>query len=311
MFYLTEDLVSSVKRRSLAPSSQKTFQDTDIISLANEELQLSLVPDIISVREDYFLRSKDISLVSGLNHYPLPERAAGNAIKDVFFVNGSEKRELNKRELRHVSLSDNTGEPSTYCFEGDEILLDSVPSSSSGSLRVWFFERPNQLIESSSCSKITSVASLAGTTTFTVNTDLSASLAVGSKIDLLNAQSPFLLWARDVTVTAITSSTISVATSEVIDETSTVTPGVNDYICPRLKSNIPQVPEEFHPILAQMVVERLMEAMGDLNKLAAVKAKILEMKQKAFLLISNRVESSPAIVMNRNGIMKSFYRGIF
>lgn len=305
MIYTTELLIASVKRRSLAPVSQKTFQDADIVVLLNEELYGSLVPDLLSVREDFFLRSKVIPLVASVNHYGVPERAIGNSLKDLFFnrPGSSAKLVLARVPVREGAvLSVQTGEPSGYFLRADEIVLTETPKTSTGSIEPWYFSRPNELVPTSSCGKITAISSVSGTTTFTIDTDISGALTVGTLFDVLSYKSPFKLWAEDAVVTAVTSSSVSVLTSSVSDESGTVTPVVGDYVCPAQKSNVPQIPSEFHTILAQMVAARLMEALGDLQKLQAINVKLGEMRKQAFSMVANRVESSPPAVLNRTGI---------
>jgi hypothetical protein len=305
MFFFTEDLVTSIKLRSFAPVSDKTFVDPDdFIRLANEVMMASLVPDILGVREDFFLRSRSVTIQSGLNHYPVSERAIGNSLKDVWYYPSSG----NPRALPRLDIRDETffgqgaSDPIGYYFKGDEIVLVPTPVSSGSSLKVWYFSRPSQLVPTTSCSKILSVVSGGGTTTFTVDTDLSATVSVGSTLDLLNAQSPFILWVEDAVVTAITNSTIAFTTTSVSDEAGNVGPQAGDYICPSQKANIPMVPQEFHPTLSQMVVVRLMESLGDLQKYQASQATLAEMRRQAIHLISNRSELGTKAIVSRTGI---------
>jgi len=307
MFYNTEELVSSVKLRSLVPSSQATFTDANLITLLNEEMQLALVPDMLTVREDFFLRPSSVSLIGSVANYAIPERTIGNSIKDVYFVSsGGDYKALNRASVEDYRLSGGTsGEPGAYIIQGDEIVVFPTPSSSTGSLEIWTLQRPNQLVATSSCAKITAVSSVGGTTSLTVDTDLSATLAIGQKIDLLSATSPFLLWAQDVTITGISSSVIEVASTAIDNGAGTVLPVANDYVCPAKRANIPMIPQEGHPLLCQLVSERLMEALGDLQKLQAAKVKTQEMRAQFFNMIANRVEADPHHVVKRGGILNN------
>lgn len=304
MFYTTDQLLDSIKVRTLAPSSQQTFTDANLISLANEEMQISLVPDLISLREDLFLDVKTITLVASVPLYPIPERAAGNALKKIFYKDANNNRYPIARQS--VSRLDEntsaTGLPSGFILQGDDIRIMPVPNGS-GTLEAFYQKRPSDLVLVADCAKISSVSSVGGTTTFTVDTDLSGTLATGSLVDIVNGQSPFLNWAIDQSITGITSSTIEVATSGVVNEASTVLPGVGDYICAAQTTCIPMIPQEFHPILAQMVAARLMEALGDLQKLQAVNSKLAEMRRQAFQLVGNRVESDSIHVVKRFGAL--------
>jgi hypothetical protein len=306
VYFLTEDLLSSIKLRTMAPISQTTFQDSDLILLLNEELQLKLVSDIQSIREDYFLTTQTQNITANISGYYFPERAIGNSLRAVSFVDaqGNESAPLNRITIDRAYLySGQNSVPVTYYIQADQVVVLPKPSLTQGTLKLAFAQRPNQIVSTTSCAKITSVSSLAGTTTFTVNTDLTSSLSTSSYVDFLRIKSPFMLWAQDVAVTAITSSTIQVSTTSVSDANSVVLPGVGDYICPAKQANIPQIPQEFHPMLAQMVALRLMEALGDMNKYQAAERTLTILRKEAVKLIKNRVESSPEKVDTRGGLL--------
>lgn len=308
MGFLIEDIITSAKYRSMVPISQNTFQSADITIIADEELLLRLVSDIMSVREDFFLRSKQTSITANIDHYTIPKRAVGNSIKALWYVDTNSKYSLLQRiDVDEKNQYDSTGTaPEAFYLEGDEVVLVPCPSITQGSIEFSYYGKPNRLAETADCCQITNVSSAAGTTTFTVDTDLTASLSVGDKIDIVSSVSPFLLWADDVAITAITTTTIAVATTDVDDANGTVEPQTNDYICPAGYSNIPMIPEEFHPVLAQMVACRLLGSLGDLNKQAAAKAELLDMRREALKLIKNRVESTPDLVNQRNGLVGAF-----
>jgi hypothetical protein len=307
--FLTEDLLTSIKSRSLAPISQSTFQDTDLLTIANEELRLKLVSKIMTKREDFFLQRYQFTTVSGLASYALPPKAIGNAIKCVFLINADKSR----RDLLRVDVDRTAGfqvtnaEPSNFYFMGDSITLVPTPTNVV-TIEVVYFARPSELVTTSLCAKITAISSLAGSTTLTVNTDLSTTVLTGAKVDIISATPPFLSLAEKSTVTSISSTQVVVSTASVSDSTGAVLPQVGDYIAPTGFSNIPQIPIEFHPVLAQMVAVRLLYSLGDLNKWNAGKAQLKEDLSDATDLIQNRAESSPEHITNRTGLVKIFSR---
>jgi len=307
MATLTENLLTSAKINSFAPISQTTFQDSDLIVIANEELLSKMVSDIMSVREDFFLSSKTTSIVGGVAFYGVPKGAIGNVLKMVTFQDaGGSQRILNRIDIEESKkYSGSTGEPSEYYLSGDEIVLCPTPSTSSGSIVFSYFRKPSKLIETSSCAKITAVSSAGGTTTFTVDTDLSASLSAGSEVDILSGSNPYLLWADEVAITAITTTTIAVATTGVVNAASVVEPQVGDYICPTSYANIPMIPDEFHPVLSQMVAVRMIASLGDIEKWNLAKAILQENRKDALKLIKNRVETTP-IRVRGNGFVRTF-----
>lgn len=309
MGFLIEDLVSGVKSRSFVPVSQSTFVDPDsFISLLDSELKIKLVADIIGAREDYFLTSKVVPLVAGQSRYTIPARAVGTSFKALFRKTPQNQSILLDRiDLERVQdFSGGTGSPTKFIFEGDEIQVFPTPVSSGDVLDFRYYARPNSLCATTSCAKITSLSSLAGTTTLTVDTDLTASLLVGSKIDLLSATPPFLLWADHVVVTNITTSTVSVATSDISNEVLEVEPQIGDYVCPAGFSNIPMIPLELQPVLEQMAVCRALRAIGALERYKAENEELKEMRAEALKLIRNRSEISPRKVIARNAPLGAY-----
>lgn len=297
MAVYVENLLSSAKLRSMAPISQSTFEDTDLINVANEEMLLKLVSDIMSVREDFFLSTKEVSLVGDLDHYAIPQRAIGNTLKAIFYVDSGG----NKKILSRIDSDDlgewvgATGEPVSFYIQGDEVVIVPKPTASVGSLLFHYYRKPNRLTATENCAKITQINTVGSYTTFTVNTDLSANLSLGEKIDFLAHSNPFLLWAEDIEITGISSTQIQVLTTDVVNDAGSIEPKVGDYICPAGYANIPMLPEEFHALLAQMVAVRLLASLGDLNKWNAAKADLIEDRKLALNTIKNRVESSPDV----------------
>jgi hypothetical protein len=264
----------------------------------------------MSVREDFFLATKSVSLTALIDHYGIPARAVGNSFKVLFYVDSAgNERKLSRIDVdeRHEWANSNGG-PLKFYLEGDEVVLVPKPSSSSGSLLFSYFRKPNRLIATTSCAKITGISSAGGSTTFMIDTDLTGTLSIGDKIDFVSGQSPFLLWTEEVDITAITATTIEVATTDVSNAASVVEVQTSDYICPKGYSNIPMIPEEFHPVLAQMTAVRLIAGLGDLNKRIAAKEDLAEVRREALKLVKNRVESSPEKVAGRNPLIRAFGR---
>jgi hypothetical protein len=312
MGFLVEDLLISIKSRTLAPISQSTFADADLITIADEELRDSIVPTIMEAREDFFRASLDRILVSGIDKYLIPERAIGNALKGVSYVdaNGREYPRLPREKSSNADIysGSTAAQPVMFDIEGDRVIVLPKPLNPSGLLRLRYYMRPNQLIATAQAAKILSTSSLAGLTTFTVDTDQSAVLLPGAKIDFVRSTSPFLLWAFDVVIQSITATTIVVNTSDVQDVNGLIYPQATDYICPAKQSNIPMIPMEYHSVLAQKCAERILESLGHSEKLQAAMAKGKEKEMAASKVISNRVEDSPKTIVNRNGFMSTLRR---
>lgn len=306
MPYLNEDLVSSIKYRSAVPISQTTFDDTALLTLAYEELELKLASDLIKVREDFFLTNELKALSIGVPRYSIPARCIGDALKALFILDsGGSKYEPQKIDVSEsYKYYGMTGIPKYYALEGNEVTLYPTPNTSGYYIDFRFAAKPARLLATSSCAKITAVVNNSPTASFTVNTDLTASLSVGSKIDFISANSPFKTLAYKAVITQVTSTLIECLLSSVIDESTTIKPAVGDYICPTDYSNIPQIPTAFHAVLAQMTTVRLLESIGDVNKMAAAMKTLEQMREEALILVRNRVESKPDKVRPKKNLLR-------
>lgn len=312
MFFDTEDLVSAAKRSEFFPVSQTTFTDPDdLIAFANEEMLTKIVPAILSVRQDYFLAQSVVQMRSYLNHYALPERAIGNDLKDLFYLPDSGSIDVRysipRRQVHDLgAVSSSFGSsPTAFYLKSDEVVIAPTPGSISGSdgLLYFYFMRPSKLVPTAQCGKITAISSAGGTTTFTVNADLTTLVSSGGLIDVLTGRSPFRLPAVDVAITAIAANSIDVATSDVTDESGTLVARVGDFLCPAQTACIPMIPQEFHPILAELICFRALKALGATQHLQVLASNVKDMMAGAMKLISTRVESEPEVVYDRHGLL--------
>lgn len=309
MSYFTEDLISSIKNRSLAPISQATFTESDLLSLASEELRTKLTSDLIRIREDFFQTHQIVPLIGGIANYGIPERAIGDALKSASYVepNGQVRPPMPRGDSTdegYYSISGGT--PARFYIEGDELVLIPKPLNSTGSLKLVYPMRPSRLIPTSEAAKITEITNDGVTASFMVNTDLTSSLTVGDSIDFVSAKSPFKCWTIDAEITQITDTQIDVFLDTVTDDNGNIEPRIGDYICPAGFSNIPQIPIEMHPVLAQMTVVKLLESLGDRAKMEAAKVELREMRQEVGIVTKNRVESTPQRANRRTSIRKFF-----
>lgn len=154
----SNDLIEAVKRKIAVPLNQRTFLEADILAFANEELMLSQVPDIMMYHEEYFVYSEDILLVANQERYPIPERAIGQKLRDVFYKDTSN----NLFEMTRVNPDDksyyqnsvgNINQSGRYYLEGNDVVLTPVNvASPTGWLRFSYFLRPNQLVQNNQAS---------------------------------------------------------------------------------------------------------------------------------------------------------------
>lgn len=308
MKLIAEDLIESVKQRTMAPISQQNWTDQRILNVINEDAIPEVTAMIMSVRENFFLTYQRSAIQADKSRYVLPERAIGNALKDFWYVDsqGQRKRYVPRTDVHQLESHVRIGNgPYDFLMFGDEVMVSPTPSRSEGSLELWHYQSPSAIVKTENCAKISDSSSTSALTTFDVDTDLTGSLETGDLVDIVSSKSPFLLWAKDVEIQAISSTQIQVNLTDVQDEAGSVEPVSGDYICPAGFTNIPMFPREYHPVLAQIGAIMVLEAMGDLEKMDKAQQRLDRMLRNGFKLIANRVESAVEPIPSQGGILGS------
>lgn len=148
----TNQLISAVERKIALPLSQNTFSPDDVAAFCNEEMQISLVPSVLTYHEEYFVVHKSYPLVPNQVYYPIPERAIGARLRTIFYLDTNN----NRFDMVKISLDDkgyfqyNDGGSDfvfRYYLEGNNIVLTpaSLPTPT-GSLEISYYLRPSQLV---------------------------------------------------------------------------------------------------------------------------------------------------------------------
>lgn len=151
--YLTSnDLIEAVKRKISFPTSQATFTELDILAFANEEMQISQVPSVLQYHQEFFVYNITVPLLTNQNRYPIPDRAIGMKLRDLFWKDQSG----NLFDMSRIQTEDkaffsrNIGANEAiykYYMEGNDVVLTpQVIQNPTGQLVFGIFLRPNQLV---------------------------------------------------------------------------------------------------------------------------------------------------------------------
>jgi len=145
-------LIEAVKRNFSVPIAQGLLTTDDILAFANEEMMISQVPSILQFHEEFFVYKDEIPLVSTQVRYPIPERAIGMRLRDIFYKDSSG----NLVEMERINADDKAyfqdswgynGYLKRYYIENNTIVLAPEQTASpTGTLLISYFLRPNQLV---------------------------------------------------------------------------------------------------------------------------------------------------------------------
>lgn len=303
-YYTSDDLISSLKRRIIVPTSQSTFTEQDFLDFATEEMNMALVQSVMQLQEDYYLHTVDVPIMLNKTKYAIPYRSIGNKLKDVAFKDENG----NVQEMTRIGIEDlpfynsSTGRVHAYYMSSNEICLAAGSANMinpGGSLMVSYYLRPNSLVPLKEVAIVSSIDRITGI----IQLDNFPELFNQSKeIDLIMYKSPHKILKYDILSTAMngTNKTITLNLTDIPEDLAK-----GDHIALATQTAIPQLPSDLHVILAHRMAARILEALGDTEGLQNANQKLAEMEQKTTVIIDDRVEAASRKVVNRHSILRA------
>ena len=293
--YTLTGLLASIRRRASIPSTSTTGSaDADLLSYINEELQLHMAAQLVSVREEYYLRHSDTAL-SGTT-YRIPTRALGGSLRNVALLDSASKPIFQLSRLSQEKLPEYADKTQTvgYLVEGNNIRL--FPSGSWGGasyLRISYFERPSEVVAIGTGARAITVV---GTQSVTVSS--TTGFTTSTPVDFIRGNAGFETVAIDLVPTNVTSTAVTFAAGVLPSGLA-----VGDYIALAQTSPVPQLPAEFHPVLAQRVAVRFLAAINDTVQLEVAQRELAKMENSIGILTAPRVEGGPRKIYQANGAL--------
>lgn len=278
--YSTTSLIAAVKRIACIPTSQKLFTDATLVGILNDELQSSLVPEIMSVREEYFVTYKEyiVPVHSEPFLIDIPSDAVGGKLREVAWVDSNQRLV----KVARIDLEQSDGIQPDFLLAGFRIQDNSVvlAPSQGGTIRLYYFKRPNELVTISQAAKVVGISG----NDIQIGSAIPTSWTVGEKLNTISLVQPFGVKASELTIMNVAFPIVTVDT--VVDVE------IGDWICLDGYSPIPQIPVEAHKVLAQMAAVKCLESMGD-DKVSVAQAKANKLIESLFKMINPRIDASP------------------
>lgn len=288
--YTTTGLLESLRNRGMLPDNAgEALDDSDLLDILTDELQTSIVELLIDTNEEYLVTHEDISVTANTAAYDIPERAVGAVVRNVAWLEGSDTY----TPLARIE-PENEFEPGQegFKFEGDQLVLVPTPTES-GTLRVSYFRRPNDLVATTRVGTVSSVAGDVITLTAAYPSVFSLTSSTGQKYDLINGSGNFGSLEDGLTCTALSGSTVTLT-----GVPTTLAKG--DYVCLKGESPVPQMPVELRKVLIAKAAARALESLGD-PKFQAAEALADKAQAKALGLLVPRGHGRGRVLINRHG----------
>ncbi len=293
--YNTEELIKTIKIACCVPTSQLTYTDEDWALLANNLLQTTVVPLVMSTREDYFVTFEDVlSPADGVIDFP--RDAVGSKLRNVCYV--SQLTPLVLVNLPRIDLDlvagvgfYSFGTLAGFYVKGEELCLypnTSVPTNTT--IRIYYYKRVLNIAEPTQYGRVESVDAMSNTVVLDF---VPYDWAVGDTLNSVGSEPNFSITNSAMVISAVSSPSI------IVDDVTGLS--VGDYISQEGFSAIPQVPIEAHNYLAQLTAAKALEGLGDSEGMKRAYEEAEKLKESLLIMISQRVDGSPKKVINPSG----------
>lgn len=295
--YTVDNLVTSVRNKYINPQSQSLFEDTDVVSLLDEELRSNIIPVINSCDSDYWITNYD-QQVTGAASYTVPQRSAAGALYDVVFLD-TQGNPIDMQKLSTVQIKATFPfgyQLPLYTFgyyvEDDQVFLypQQAQNATGYKLRMKFYRRPNNLTLSTNCAQITNIASSVVTVNY-----IDTAWTTSTTFDVIQNFPQFISISDGLGITNIDSVNLKLTLSSVPTGLA-----VGMYLCPTLMTCIPQIPYETYPLLVQRGIIRMAESLGDSQGTQLAEKRYEEMKKDIINMMTPRVKKSARKIVNKN-----------
>jgi len=279
------ELCSYVRELGSLPDGR--FSDAELLQFADQET-LMITRDVISVRQDFLVEQVSATLPSPTtNGYRIPPRAIGGKVRDVVVQSaiGGASSPGNYVAVPRIDMSDRYSNPVGYYYTGNFIQFWNVTPAAAGNgsvILINYYARPGQLMLTGSALRVTSVDTVNGAITGS-----GASMTGVLSLDVTKGTTGF----ESVLYNKTTYTPFGLTVGGMGGDVASVE--VGDWVSPSGYSPVPQLPIDFHQILAQRVIVKCLESIGDNEGFQRAQSKATEMQNAALTLIAERDDGTP------------------
>lgn len=303
MAWTTTNLLSQVKVRAGWPSSGGYLTDAEILSLADDEMLVTVAPLLRAAREEYWVvQGPDVALSSSVTSVRIPPRALGSALRDVLIVQGTSiwsAPEISPEDSWRYQSSGNPAWKSPCAFFCEGSYVRFVPSANAAgySARLKYYRRPSQMVPLDEAVVVTTATAPAIGFSGTAPTGW-----VAGDYDAIDALSPYDATADSFAVTVVADGALTVAS--IPDGLE-----VGNYVALEGTSPVPQIPVALAPILVLATVRACLESSGDTQSAAAAAQQLQRKSEAIRALIEPRVTGERLVVINRSSALRGSRNG--
>ena len=299
----TTDLLTEVRRAGQLPSSGAAMTSADVFGHADRAFTGNLVPLLMRLQEEFFVRRATVSVAAGQSMVPVPRRAMGARVRDVFLVPSAGQRAALVR-LRPEQLAEfnpSSSQPQAYYLDAANVVLVPAPSAAV-SLEVAYYVRPGRFTVNTSARQIATVTADSPTAGRTAITFSSWTPTTSAMLDVYSYRSPFEPKAVDAVPANFSATGCNFATSDLF-----AAPVVGDWVAAHEECPVVCLPVEAHALLAQRAAEYALRALGYLEEASSAAGMADKMEADLVAVLTPRTDAQPRRVTG--GLMRLIGQG--
>lgn len=278
----TQELLQRIRQSGFLPeeAADPEYTDDKLLDEATDRIRSHFGDAIQRSRSNYGLQTVVVTTTS--QEVRVPDRAVMSGLHSVELV-GINVPPLGQIEPHQTHNFQTSGIPTSFTIEGGSIFLYPAPSSST-QVKLRYFIRPSRLVAPQTKGVITAVSSTSVTVNVVPDDMLTATpIVTGSYIDIQRPHG----WFDLVSVQQVC--TIS-------GLTITCNPGsaqVGDLVRAANQTDLPQIPEDFHRLLADLTAVKVLVEKG-MDAKASTLASVIKGDQERFAsMLAPRVRTQP------------------
>lgn len=304
--YTTSGLIATIRLRASVPNNQQLMSDDNsLIMFLNDEMHNMMVPDLMLVKEEYFVDFDDFQTTiksdgTWQDTYEIPYQAIGMKLRDLTTLgsanNGTTTQPFSVPRITPEAVANSGNRSNNYGISfyarGSSVVFWPTPVSQF-TFRMSYFRRPNDLVSVSQAGQILSINPSLNTV---VLTNLPSSWSTAQTVDCIQYYPGFDATAQNIQITSVSNPTLG------LSDVSNM--AVGDWISISGTSPVPQLPVECQSVLAQAAVVKLLESQKDKDGVQIAQQKYEEIKGKMFEMITPRVDGEMTkITSNGRGLI--------
>lgn len=281
MSFNTTQLLSQITVKAALPDQRYT--DSEILALAFDVIITEVQPQIVNLREEYYVKHKLHTVTANQQAYVMPDRALGQKLREVKLKSGSLVKDLPRISMEQVTSTD-IGSATAFYIESNYIYLYRTPASTGDILDMTFYLQASKLVPSTEAALITNI----DRTTGIVTAACPATWTTANLFDLTSVKNSGENLAMDLTASAVSTSTMTLSTSDIPSGLA-----VGDYVTLAGETFVVPVPDAAKAWLVSLVAAELLGAMGSVGEQQAMQGKAEQQRAQLVPLLVNRVTGAP------------------